>query len=41
MLIDHDRTIALLRRQWDSLNHIQRICAKLRLGKDVADLPLE
>lgn len=41
VLIDRDRTVAHLRGQWDSLNHIQRICAKLRLGRNIADLPLE
>lgn len=40
-LIDRDRTVLYVRGQWDALNHIQRVCARLRLGRDVADLPLD
>lgn len=39
-LIDRNRIVAHLREQWDSLDHMRRLCAKLRL-KELRDLPLD
>ena len=41
VLIDRERIVAHLREQWDSLNRVRWICAKLRLGREMQDLPLE
>lgn len=41
VLIYRDRTVAHLQEQRDTLDHIQRICAKLRLGREIKDLSLE
>ena len=40
-LIDKERVTAWLRAEWDSLDHFQRVAARIRLGRCLADLPLD